>query len=48
MTALCELELFKYYRDIFIYGDYNERKAFIEEQGKLLEAISSVLVNKAA
>lgn len=48
VTALCELELFKYYRDIFIYGDYNERKAFIEEQGKLLEAISSVLENKAA
>ncbi|MGN1089775.1 MAG: CHC2 zinc finger domain-containing protein [Huintestinicola sp.] len=48
VTALCELEMFKYYRDIFIYGDYNERKAFIEEQGKLLEAISSVLVNKAA
>ena len=48
VTALCELELFRYYRDIFIYGDYNERKAFIEEQGELLEAISSILINKAA
>ena len=48
VTALSELEMFRYYRDIFIYGDYNERKAFIEEQGKLLEAISSILINKAA
>ncbi len=48
VTALCELEMFKYYRDLFIYGDFEERKAFIEEQGKLLEAISAVLENKAA
>lgn len=48
VTALCELEMFRYYRDLFIYGDFEERKAFIEEQGKLLEAISAVLENKAA
>lgn len=48
VTALSELEMFRYYRDLFIYGDFEERKAFIEEQGKLLEAISSVLENKAA
>lgn len=48
VNALCEMEMFRYYRDLFIYGDFEERKAFIEEQGKLLEAISSVLVNKAA
>ena len=48
VTALSELEMFRYYRDLFIYGDFEERKAFIEEQGELLEAISSVLVNKAA
>ena len=48
VTALCELEMFRYYRDLFIYGEFEERKAFIEEQGKLLEAISSVLENKAA
>lgn len=48
VTALSELEMFRYYRDLFIYGDFEERKAFIEEQGELLEAISSILINKAA
>lgn len=48
VNALCEMEMFRYYRDLFIYGEFEERKSFIEEQGKLLEAISSVLENKAA
>ena len=48
VNALCEMEMFRYYRDLFIYGDFEERMTFIEEQGKLLEAISSVLENKAA
>lgn len=42
VTALCELELYKYYRDIFIYGDHEERKAFIEEQATLLDRISRI------
>lgn len=40
VTALCELELFRYYRNLFIYGDFEERKAFIEEQTDLLDRIS--------
>lgn len=40
VTALCELEMFRYYRDLFIYGEFEERKAFIEEQADLLDQIS--------
>lgn len=42
VTALCESELYKYYRDIFIYGDHEERKAFIEEQATLIDRISRI------
>lgn len=48
VTALCELEMFRYYRDLFIYGDFEERKAFIEEQAKLLERISHINSDNAA
>lgn len=42
VTALSELEMFRYYRDLFIYGDFEERKAFIEEQGELLDRITHI------
>ena len=42
VTALCELEMFRYYRDLFIYGDFEKRKAFIERQGELLDRISRI------
>lgn len=48
VTALCELEMFRYYRDLFIYGDFEERKTFIEEQGKLLERIAHINHGNAA
>lgn len=48
VTALCELEMFRYYRDLFIYGDFEERKAFIEKQGKLLERIAHINHGNAA
>lgn len=48
VTALCELEMFRYYRDLFIYGDFEERKAFIEEQRELLERISRINSGNAA
>ena len=48
VTALSELEMFRYYRDLFIYGDFEERKAFIEEQGKLLERIAHINHGNAA
>ena len=48
VTALSELEMFRYYRDLFIYGDFEERKAFIEEQGKLLDRISHINSQNAA
>lgn len=48
VTALCELEMFRYYRDIFIYGDYEKRKAFIEQQTELLDRISRINFKNAA
>ena len=48
VNALCEMEMFRYYRDLFIYGDFEERKAFIEEQGKLLERIAHINHGNAA
>lgn len=48
VTALCELEQFRYYRDIFIYGDYEKRKAFIEQQTELLDRISRINFKNAA
>ena len=38
ITALCELEMFRYYRDIFIYEDFEERKVFIKQQAYILES----------
>ena len=48
VTALSELEMFRYYRDLFIYGDFEERKAFIEEQAELLDRISHINYGNAA
>ena len=48
VTALCELEMFRYYRDLFIYGDFEKRKAFIERQGELLDRISRINSENAA
>ena len=48
VTALSELEMFRYYRDLFIYGDFEERKAFIEEQAELLERIAAIFTKSAA
>lgn len=48
VTALCELEMFRYYRDIFIYGDFEERKAFIEQQADILDKISRIHFDNAA
>ena len=48
VTALCELEMFRYYRDLFIYGDFEERKAFIEEQANLLDRIAAIFTKSAA
>lgn len=48
VTALCELEMFRYYRDLFIYGDFEERKAFIEKQGELLNRIAHINPGNAA
>lgn len=48
VTALCELEMFRYYRDLFIYGEFEERKAFIEEQGELLDRIAHINHGNAA
>ena len=48
VTALRELEMFRYYRDLFIYGDFEERKAFIEEQSALLDRISRINSGNAA
>lgn len=48
VTALCELEMFRYYRDLFIYGDFEERKAFIEGQAELLDQISRINPRNAA
>ena len=48
VTALCELEQYKYYRDLFIYGDFEERKAFIEQQTDILDKISRIHFDNAA
>lgn len=48
VTALCELEMFRYYRDLFIYGDFEGRKAFIEEQAELLDRIAAIFTKSAA
>ena len=48
VTALSELEMFRYYRDLFIYGDFEERKAFIEEQAELLDRIAAIFTKSAA
>lgn len=48
VTALCELEMFKYYRDLFIYGEFEERRAFIEGQGELLDRIAHINSGNAA
>lgn len=47
VTALCELEMFRYYRDIFIYGDFEERKAFIEQQADILDKIYRIHFDNA-
>ena len=48
VTTLCESEQFRYYRDIFIYGDFEERKAFIEQQADILDKISRIHFDNAA
>ena len=48
VTALCELEQYKYYRDIFIYGNFEERKAFIEQQADILDKIYRIHFDNAA
>lgn len=48
VTALCELEQFRYYLDLFIYGDFEERKAFIEQQADMLQRISRINSKNAA
>lgn len=49
VLSMNNLELFRYYRDIFIFGDYEERKTFIYNQGNLLKNISDILkINKVA
>ena len=48
VTALSELEMFRYYRDLFIYGDFEERKAFSEEQAELLDRIAAIFTKSAA
>lgn len=48
VTTMCESEQFRYYRDIFIYGDFEERKAFIEQQADILDKISRIHFDNAA
>jgi hypothetical protein len=48
VLSLLELEHFRYYCDIFISSDSNERQAFIEEQGELLDRLSSLFSKNAA
>lgn len=48
VNALCKLKMFKYYRDLFIYGDFEERKAFIEEQAELFDRIARINSKNAA
>lgn len=42
-AALCESEQYKYYRDLFIFGSFEERKKFIEDNAALLYRIENVL-----
>ena len=46
--SLHQLELYRYYRDIFIYNDTEERMTFIEEHGALLERLAVFFSQKAA
>ncbi|MGN0613533.1 MAG: CHC2 zinc finger domain-containing protein [Porcipelethomonas sp.] len=48
MLSLHQLEQFRYYRDLFIYNDTDERMAFIKEQGTLLERLALFFAQKAA
>ena len=48
VNALCEMEMFRYYRDLFINGDFEDRKAFIEEQWELLDLIAHINHGNAA
>ena len=46
--SLHQLELYRYYLDIFIYNDTKERMAFIKEHGALLERLAVFFSQKAA
>ena len=48
VLSLHQLELYRYYLDIFIYNDTEERMAFIKEQGALLERLAVFFSQKAA
>lgn len=48
VLSLHHLELYRYYRDIFIYNDTEERMTFIEEHGALLERLAVFFSQKAA
>lgn len=48
VTALCELEMFRYYRDIFIYVDFEKRTVFIKQQTELLDRILRINFKNAA
>ena len=48
VLSLHQLELYRYYRDIFIYNDTEERMTFIEEHGALLERLAVFFSQKAA
>ena len=48
VLSLHQLELYRYYRDIFIYNDTEERMTFIEEHGALLERLAMFFSQKAA
>lgn len=48
VLSLHQLELYRYYRDIFIYNDTEERMAFIKEHGALLERLAVFFSQKAA
>ena len=43
VAALCESEQYKYYRDLFIFGNFEERKKFIEDNAALFYRIENVL-----
>lgn len=48
VLSLHQLELYRYYLDIFIYNDTEERMAFIKEHGALLERLAVFFSQKAA